>query len=181
MGSFGLAMVQIAVAVTFSWAAAAKLTSPNEFRRTLDESAMPRTVSHLAVIGVPSAEARIGTAAVLTRGPVLGAVLTSAAFLVVAFSIWAVGVIRAGREVSCGCFGRREGVVSWRTVARNSIFATVCSCGALVAFVWRDGSQQVSPSLALAGVGGVATLMLVSAAWSVLPALQLSTADSQAK
>lgn len=98
MWSFGLAMIQIAVAVTFSWAAAAKLASPNEFRRTLDESAMPRAVSHLAVIGVPSAEACIGTAAVLTRGPVLGAVLTSAAFLVVAFSIWAVGVIRAGRS-----------------------------------------------------------------------------------
>ena len=92
------------LAVTFGWAAAAKVIRFASWRRALLRYRLTRGVFAAAVAGVPAAEAAIALAIVI------GLARPGAALAIALLSAFTAAIARAraitGDKVPCGCFGK---------------------------------------------------------------------------
>jgi len=127
------ALAAAALALTFGAAAVAKLARRAAWRRTLGSHGLPPGASRFVGFAVPAVE--LGIAALVLAG--LG---SSAGFLsivaLLAFSgAIALGRVRTGRRLECGCFGGSATRDYRLLLARNLALAGV----ALVA--WRAGED----------------------------------------
>jgi Methylamine utilisation protein MauE len=121
------ALAAALLALTFGAAAVAKLARRTAWRRTLGSYGLRPGASRLVGFGVPAVE--LGIAATVLVGLASSAGLLSIVALVAFSGAIAVGRVRAGRRLECGCFG-----------------------GALI----RDYRLLLARNLALAGVAFVA-------------------------
>jgi hypothetical protein len=119
----------VALALTFAWAAAAKLRNPVQTAVTFRALRLPRA-SALSRL-VPASELLI--AAALLVVPPVGATLALVALAF--FTTLIVGRLRAGAQVSCGCFGTASAQpISFVEPLRNGLLA-----GAAVAALFATG------------------------------------------
>ena len=106
----------ILLAVVFAWSAIAKATDLSE--TSLGFAALGlRAPERLAVV-VPALE--MLTAGLLVVAPPVGGTL--ALFLLVAFTVVLIDLLRRGLRVSCACFGAVSShEVRWLDVCRNAV------------------------------------------------------------
>jgi hypothetical protein len=139
-----------ALAVTFGWAAAAKVVARRRWARALATYALPPSLERMAVRAVPATEAVV-PALVLLGLPRVAAMV--ALVLVVVFAIATVRTARRRHGmVACGCFGgRRER--SLRAVLARDAGLAVC---AVVATAWSVDAARWPwpPGLAVVTVTG---------------------------
>jgi uncharacterized membrane protein YphA (DoxX/SURF4 family) len=128
----------IVLCVVFAWAGAAKLA---DREGTVDAfgSLGLRRPADLAIV-VPVLE--LFVAVELIAMPLVGAY--GALFMLVAFTVVLVGVVRRGVPVACACFGsvstRRADPVTWRSLLRNAVLivlALLAAAGAPTAVIGR--------------------------------------------
>jgi hypothetical protein len=124
------------VAVTFGWAAVAKLARLGRWRRALAAHRLPRRTEPFLVWAVPAAELAVPT--LLLAGRARGAATLALVTLAVFTAALARASFRGGRQVPCGCFGR-EAVDVRGALARNALLGGL----ALAALV----SAPVDPPL----------------------------------
>jgi hypothetical protein len=113
------------LAVTFAWAAFAKVAAPARWRRALLAHELPGPVQRVATWAVPAAEATVPALALL--GYRRGAAMLSGLLLVV----FAGAVLRrrlgGARAVACGCFGGHRERPVWLLSARLGGLALLAS------------------------------------------------------
>jgi hypothetical protein len=116
-----------ALALTFAWAAVAKLAGRRRWIRTLESHALPEVARRIARSGVPIAEALVAVLVVLGYRRMAGA---WALALLAAFTAVTVRArVAGGRTVPCGCFGGRARIDVRTLLARNA------GIGAIAVFV----------------------------------------------
>lgn len=100
------------------------------------------------------AELALGASCLLARSQLSYILsLVGALGLLLMFTGWMVGVLRAGLKVNCACFGNSSSTVSTRTVTRNSalIMATTAALAAVI-------NQPITTDPAIAGIAPAVTL-----------------------
>lgn len=127
LGPF-LRALSLGLAVTFTWAALAKITAWSRWRATVSDYGFVGFMGGLAVVSVPLAEAFVPV--LLLAGAVRPAGIL-AAVLVCGFSL---AILRAhnrlGERLPCGCFGGDKQRDFRVLLARNAILG---AAGGLVA------------------------------------------------
>ncbi|HEY3265028.1 MAG TPA: MauE/DoxX family redox-associated membrane protein [Actinomycetota bacterium] len=127
------ALAAAGLALTFGAAAVAKLRRRAAWRRTLRSYGLPPGASRLVGFGVPAVE--LGIAALVLAGFGSSAGLLSIVALIGFSGAIALGRVRAGRRLECGCFGRSATRDYRLLLARNLALAGV-------AFVaWKAGED----------------------------------------
>ena len=103
---------------------------------------------------VPAVE--VAVAALLVVFPGWGGVVAFA--LLAGFTVYLVGLVRSGRQVSCGCFGSSgHRAVSVLDVARNALLLTAAAAAATHEGPLRPDGWTVVAAVA-AGTGGAVVL-----------------------
>ena len=153
------------LAVTFGWAAAAKLLMRTTWREAIRAHALPARIERLAQRWIPLLEACI--LVLLLAGHIrAGAAL--AAFLLAAFS---VELLRARRRrdglVPCGCFGgKSRRSVRW-LVTRNAILLIVAlgvfAAESPIPLPSLPAREELLPATLVAIGGGLAVWLLARA------------------
>ena len=122
--------LQAVLAITFAWAAGAKVARWSTWRATLPGYGIARGLLGPVAVGVPLLEATVSTLAV---AGVTRVAMAAALALLSAFSF---GVLRArarqGDRLPCGCFGRTEERDYRVMLARNAVLAALA--GAVLLF-----------------------------------------------
>jgi hypothetical protein len=127
------ALAAAGLALTFGAAAVAKLARRAAWRRTLRSYGLRPGASGLVGFGVPAVE--LGIAALVLAGFGSSAGLLSIVALIGFSGAIALGRVRAGRRLECGCFGRSATRDYRLLLARNLALAGV-------AFVaWKAGED----------------------------------------
>ena len=154
-GGWGAAAVAV-LAVSFAWAAVAKIAGWSRWQGALAAHALPPVPSRVAALGVPTAEALVPILALLGRPRAAAAV---ALVSIVVFSVALVRLaLRDGARVSCGCFGR--GSIDVRlALARNAVIAAA----AMVSW----SLATIDPVLRLPRVEDTLPALLVTGALAV--------------
>lgn len=131
------------IALTFLFAAVPKLIDPGSFAADiLNYRVLPEPLVGHAALYVPAFELVIALGLLWPRYQ-RGAALLSTVMLVVFAGAMAQARVR-GIDLSCGCFGAAfESKVSWWTVARSSLLASI----AAIPLLW--------PPLTAAGPGAL--------------------------
>lgn len=153
MNEILVAIVVLAAAV-FAVAAASKLRRVRAFREELSAyELLPGSLLPVASVALPLAELAVAAACVMPATRRAGAV--AAIVLLLLFSATLGSSIRRGRKrIACACFGRSSQHLHWGLVLRNVALAT-----ALVVYVAGG-----APTLAEAGVAGICSVVLATAA-----------------
>jgi hypothetical protein len=119
------------LAAVFTWSALAKLVRRDETAEAFRSLGLRRPAD--LAVAVPVLELFVVLELIIM--PLVGGY--GALFLLVAFTVVLVGVIRRGVPVACACFGavstRRAEPVSWRSLVRNGVLvalAVVVAIGA---------------------------------------------------
>ncbi|MFN2589009.1 MAG: MauE/DoxX family redox-associated membrane protein [Actinomycetota bacterium] len=159
----------LVLALTFGWAALAKVVRYDSWRTALGGYRLPEGLARVAAPGVPLAEA--ATAAALVAGgdtTRAGAALGVA--LVAAFSLAVLRARRPGDDrLPCGCFGG-AGRRDYRLMlVRNAFLGAVAAVVLLVPRVAAfeldapDASQMVPAALAALGLALLAWVLWAAA------------------
>jgi uncharacterized membrane protein YphA (DoxX/SURF4 family) len=148
-------LAALVLAGTFAWAGLAKLRAPAATRRTFRALGVPGPATAARV--VPLAELGLAVGLVLVPGWAAAAALA----LLAAFSTLLLRAVRAGVEVSCGCFGSAgDQPVSFVELVRNALLG-------LAAVAALATPSPVAPSLAavlVAGLGVALALVVLALA-----------------
>lgn len=131
--------MQLALALVFGSAVAAKLTAPRAFTRSLADYALlpSRAVPAAAVVVVVS---EVMLAIAFASGSSLRVAAVYAASLLSVFAL-AVGInLLRGRRTSCGCFGSEEQRISGWTLARLALLAVFAM--AVVYASWTERGMR---------------------------------------
>jgi methylamine utilization protein MauE len=114
-----------ALAITFAWAATAKLVARRRWIRSLEAHRLPAAVARLARSGVPVAEALVPALVVLglPRAAAWWAILLLVTFTAAALRTSGLG----GGTVPCGCFGGRDRVDVRVAAVRNALLAGIAA------------------------------------------------------
>jgi hypothetical protein len=160
-----------ALALTFAWAAVAKLVARRRWIRTLEAQRLPSPLVAVAISGVPLAELLVPAFVMLglPRAAAWWAIL-----LLVAFTATALRAARErGGTVPCGCFGGRDSVDVRVAAARNALLAgiaafvaAIASDAPLLGHLTRPTAGDALPATLVAG--GIAVAVATSwraAAW----------------
>lgn len=157
-------ILQALLAVTFGWAALAKLVRWSTWRASLGPYGVPKALVSAVATTVPLAEATV--AFLLVVGPSRVALAATLA-LVSAFSL---AVLKArnvtGDRLPCGCFGRTEARDFRLMLGRNALLAA--TAGALLltgakgdlASTEAPSPAEVLPALLVAAGLGLVVWML---------------------
>ena len=159
VGAFAAA----ALALTFGAAAVVKLVRRAAWRRTVATYGLPSGAVGPVAFGVPLVELGIGALVLLGLGSKAG--LVSIVALVAFSGAIALGRVRAGRRIGCGCFGG-AGTRDYRMLlARNLALAGVASVAwmagkdaPLVRSLGEPGGAELLPA-------ALVVLGLTLAAW----------------
>lgn len=145
------------LAVTFAWAAAAKLSHPAATAAGFADLGLRRPAA--LARAVPAVE--LALAVTLLAAPRLGG--AAALVLLAAFSAVLLRVLRRGVEVRCACFGQTDGApLSALDLVRNGLLGT------LAALALAAGFEPHVP----AASGAVAVGLGVAAGAGLLVALR---------
>jgi hypothetical protein len=160
-----------ALALTFGWAAVAKLAGRRRWIWTLESHALPEAARRVGRSGVPIAEAFV-PALVL-----LGYPRAAAVWGLVLLTLFTTATVRArvggGRAVPCGCFGGRDRIDFRAVLARNAGIGAVAMFVALGAvdvprLVWPAAPASADALPAALAIGGIlvaAATVLRAATW----------------
>jgi peroxiredoxin len=117
-------IARIALSVVFGVASAAKFADLQGSRDTVEAFGAPRAVASIAGTLLPIAELGVAIALLLQATSRWGAV--GALLLLIVFSAGVGVALAQGRTPDCNCFGQVSSEqISWRTIARNGVFAVV--------------------------------------------------------
>ena len=143
------------LAVTFAWAALAKLLRPGTWRSSIRAYRLPLMIERVAERAVPLAE--LSAAILLLFGPV-EASATVALILLSAFSVALLRARSLGSDsLPCGCFGGRARRKVSSLMARNAALSMVALATLLVGApipIEAPTGSEVLPAV-LVGVGVV--------------------------
>jgi methylamine utilization protein MauE len=166
------AAVAAVLAVTFAFAAVAKLARPRRWRRALASYKLPSLVERRARMGVPAVELSVAVLPVLGLVSLAGAVAATA---LAVFSLALVAVrVRGDARIACGCFGSVESRDYRGSLARNGVLLVV----AMLAWMFGEdawaGGRLGAPSggeaiaAALVGIGLVVAMWTLAASFGAL-------------
>jgi uncharacterized membrane protein YphA (DoxX/SURF4 family) len=117
--SAALALVRIALGVTFAYAAATKLPNMQQFaEETANYRILPAALVPLFSVMVAGVE--IFSGAMLVVGAMVRAAASIVGALLVVFIIALSAALMRGIDLRCGCFGGAE-LASWGTVWRDVV------------------------------------------------------------
>lgn len=145
-----------ALAITFAWAATAKLVASRRWIRSLEAHRLPTAIARLARSGVPIAEALVPALVMLglPRAAAWWAILLLVAFTAATIRTTGPG----GRTVPCGCFGGRDRVDVRVAAARNALLAgiaafvaTTASDSSLLGHLTRPAAADMLPAVLVTG------------------------------
>jgi len=166
-GASGITPAQLAPAVlalTFAWAAAAKVVAPSDWRRSLSAHGLSERSGRLAAVAVPLAETSIPVLVLSGLERIAGA---AAAVLLVTFSLAVLAArARRGNRLPCGCFGGARLRDYRAMLARNALLAVVAvTAGVTGANTLRGGltfptRQELLPA-------AVVLASVATAAWTL--------------
>ena len=150
------------LAVTFGWAAVAKLIGRESWKNALAAHRFPRGLERLAAPLTPFAE---GAVAVMLLAGLVRPAAAAALILLATFSATLIRAQALGEgRLHCGCFGgRKRRSVSW-LLARNAALALVASVtfltNARIPFPGAPGAAELFPAV-LVGLGAFLAVALV--------------------
>lgn len=148
------------LAVTFVWAAAAKVVNGRSWRASLTDLRIPRRWVSAVAAGVPAAEVA-AAALLLAVDARAGAALSIA--LVASFSLVLAEGARGGRRrLPCGCFGHSKERDLRVLLARNS------ALGALAAVVLVAGAPPAGRTLDRLEAGDAVPVIAIAVGVTVL-------------
>jgi hypothetical protein len=146
----------LALALTLSWAAAAKIVRNHAWRRQLLGYHLPRPLRIVGFLVLPWVE--LAVAASFLWQPGLGAMSTIVLMLIFSVTIVRARLKQRSNKIGCGCFGGSS-VKDYRLLLlRNAAVV------ALAVAVIAGGADVQPPSSAIAVL--VAAIALVAAAWA---------------
>jgi hypothetical protein len=157
--------VTAGLALTFGWAAIAKIIGWSRWTNALSGYGLPSPVERAARIGVPLAEAVVVVLAVIGLARTAGVVATSL------LAVFSLAVLRAkgrsGKRLPCGCFGRARMRDYRAMLARNALLA---AAAVIVAVEGTDTLRAGVVSVPEGGEllpAGLAVAALAFAAWTL--------------
>lgn len=145
----------VLLAVTFGWAAVAKLTRRRATAAAFGALGLPAAPA--LAVAVPLTE--VAVALLLLVRPAAGGVTALA--LLVAFSAFLALRLRTGQPVACGCFGEsRGGQASAATLARNAGLAVLAALALAAGEPVRPALPDIVAVTAAACAGAVAVALV---------------------
>ncbi|WP_051451818.1 MauE/DoxX family redox-associated membrane protein [Actinospica robiniae] len=127
-------------------------------------------LARVTAVGVCALEVAICLTALAPGANRFG--LAAAALLLAAFTVTLVRTVRAGRRVSCNCFGASETPVSAQHVVRNALLLTAAVAG--LASGSPYGHSLSAAGVSLCAFGAVVGVTVVSAFDDLMDLLRTS-------
>jgi peroxiredoxin/uncharacterized membrane protein YphA (DoxX/SURF4 family) len=152
-------LARVALALVFGLAGIAKAADLRASRHTVEAFGLPRNVADVTGALLPVAELLVAVALLVQASARWGAV--GALVLLIVFSAGVTVALANGRTPNCNCFGQVSSEqISWRTIARNAVFAVV----AVFVVVEAPGTSLESWTTNLTAANLVAGVAVVAAA-----------------
>ncbi len=119
-------LARVALALVFGLAGVAKAADLRASRHTVEAFGLPRSVADVTGTLLPIVELLVAVALLVQASARWGAV--GALVLLIVFSSGVAVALANGRTPNCNCFGQVSSEqISWRTIARNAVFAVVAA------------------------------------------------------
>lgn len=164
------AAARIVIFTAFAVSTLQKVAAVSRFAEQIaDYQVVPYRASRAAAVFVIAAEALIAALILVPATAVHASI--AGAILLGAFVAAQIGVVRAGRVVSCGCFGGQGDLdrVDTHSIVRALLLAAIALAGAL------EGSSEMTPAVVPVAIG----LVCVVFVGSELARLFADIADAQ--
>ena len=167
-------LARVVLALVFGLAGIAKLADLSTSRRTVEAFGVPRRIAEVLGTLLPVAELLVAAALLFQTTARWGAV--GALVLLIVFSAGVAVALAQGRTPDCNCFGQVSSEqISWRTIARNAVFAVV----AVFVVVQAPGASLESWTTDLTAANLVAGVAVLAAAFAGLGLLHFALASRQ--
>jgi uncharacterized membrane protein YphA (DoxX/SURF4 family)/thiol-disulfide isomerase/thioredoxin len=117
-------IARLALAAIFTLAGLTKLADLPASVDTVEAFGLPRRLARPAGVALPFGELAVAIALLLSPSARWGA--AAAVILLLTFSAGVAHALHEGRTPDCNCFGQVSSEqISWRTLARNGVFAAI--------------------------------------------------------
>jgi|SRR5579863_3672054 len=162
-------LARVALALVFGLAGIAKLADLGNSRRTVEAFGVPNSIAKVLGTLLPVAELLVAAALIVQTTARLGAIC--ALVLLIVFSTGVAVALAHGRTPDCNCFGQVSSEqISWRTIARNVLFAVV----AAFVVIQAPGASLESWTANLTAANLVAGVAVLAAAFAALGLLHFA-------